>query len=56
MSRRFFSAAYSVEIDRCTFCDLTWFDQDELAMLQCLIENRIVSEITEPLTTGHPTS
>jgi heat shock protein HtpX len=42
MYRGFFSAAYVVEIDRCSFCGLTWFDQEELAMLQCLIENRIV--------------
>jgi Zn-finger nucleic acid-binding protein len=40
MYRGFFSAAYAVEIDRCSFCGLTWFDQDELEMLQCLIESR----------------
>jgi heat shock protein HtpX len=42
MYRGSFSAAYVVEIDRCSFCGLTWFDQEELAMLQCLIESRIV--------------
>ncbi len=42
MLRGFFSAAYPVEVDRCSYCGLTWFDQDELEMLQCLIENRIV--------------
>jgi len=50
MFRTFFSAAYEIEIDRCSFCGITWFDQDELEMLQCLIENRIVPDSTEP---GH---
>jgi heat shock protein HtpX len=45
MHRTFFSAAYAIDIDRCSFCGLTWFDQDELEMLQCLIENRIVPEV-----------
>ncbi|HXY55422.1 MAG TPA: zinc metalloprotease HtpX [Nitrospirota bacterium] len=39
MSRGFYSLAYLIEIDRCSFCGLTWFDQDELEMLQCLIES-----------------
>jgi Zn-finger nucleic acid-binding protein len=47
MSRGFYSQAHLIEIDRCGFCGLTWFDQDELAMLQCLIENRILPEIDE---------
>ncbi len=38
MDRGFYSAALLVEIDRCSFCGLSWFDQDELEMLQCLIE------------------
>ncbi len=42
MWRGFYSSAHLIEVDRCTYCSLTWFDQDELAMLQCLIENRIV--------------
>lgn len=37
MYRGFYSAAYLIEIDRCGFCGLTWFGQDELEMLQCLI-------------------
>jgi len=37
--RGFYSAAYFIEIDRCSFCGLTWFDQDELEMLQCLIKS-----------------
>ncbi len=42
MSRGFYSSAHMIEVDRCSFCGLTWFDRDELGMLQCLIENRIV--------------
>ena len=45
MLRIFYSSAYLIEIDRCLLCGYTWFDQDELEMLQCLIENRIVPEI-----------
>lgn len=44
MYRGFYSLAHLVEIDRCGFCAFTWFDQDELAMLQCLIENRIMPD------------
>jgi heat shock protein HtpX len=40
MYRGFYSLAYPIEIDRCSFCGLTWFDQDELEMLQCLIASR----------------
>lgn len=46
MYRGFFSQAHLIEVDRCSFCGITWFDQDELEMLQCLIENRIVPDIT----------
>ena len=42
MSRSFYSAAHMINVDRCSFCELTWFDRDELEMLQCLIENRIM--------------
>jgi heat shock protein HtpX len=52
MSRGFYSQAHLIEVDRCSFCGLTWFDQDELEMLQCLIENRIVPDITEPERVG----
>jgi Zn-finger nucleic acid-binding protein len=45
MSRGFYSQAHLIEVDRCGFCGITWFDQDELRMLQCLIENRIVPDI-----------
>ncbi|HET6365021.1 MAG: zf-TFIIB domain-containing protein, partial [Nitrospirota bacterium] len=40
MYRGFYSLAYLIETDRCSFCGLTWFDQDELEMLQCLIASR----------------
>jgi len=48
MMRGFYSQAHLIEVDRCSFCGITWFDQDELEMLQCLIENRIVPEIAGP--------
>ncbi len=41
MYRGFFSAVYFIEIDRCSFCGITWFDRDEFDMLQCLIENKV---------------
>jgi heat shock protein HtpX len=37
MYRGFYSLAYLIEIDRCSFCGITWFGRDELEMLQCLI-------------------
>jgi heat shock protein HtpX len=47
MYRGFYSLAHLIEIDRCGFCGITWFEQDELEMLQCMIENRIMPEISE---------
>jgi Zn-finger nucleic acid-binding protein len=44
MYRGFYSMTHLIEVDRCSYCGLTWFDQDELAMLQCLIENRLVPD------------
>jgi heat shock protein HtpX len=44
MLRTFYSLAYLIAIDRCSLCNVTWFDADELEMLQCLIENRITAE------------
>jgi len=38
MRHRFYSYAYHVEIDECPPCNITWFDADELEILQCLIE------------------
>ena len=45
MMRRFYSLVYLIEVDMCGFCGITWFDKDELEMLQCMVENRIVPEI-----------
>jgi len=44
MYRGFYSSAHLVEVDRCGGCEITWFDQDELEMLQCMIENRLLPE------------
>ena len=41
--RTFYSLAYLVEIDRCNYCDIIWFDADELAILQCVIENKMTA-------------
>jgi heat shock protein HtpX len=54
MSRGFYSLTYLVEVDRCSFCGLTWFDRDELEMLQCMIENRLVADADGPQTTMTP--
>ena len=43
MMRTFHSLAYLIEIDRCGFCGMTWFDQEELEMLQCVIEARLTA-------------
>lgn len=43
--RTFYSLAYLIEIDKCSLCNITWFDADELEMLQCLIENKITVKI-----------
>src|SRR5574341_236804 len=40
MHRQFYSQAHLIEIDRCGFCSLTWFEQNELEMLQCIITSR----------------
>jgi heat shock protein HtpX len=45
MMRTFYSLAYLIEIDRCTYCNLTWFDMDELEMLQCVIENKMTTRL-----------
>lgn len=49
MYRGLYSMAHPVEIDRCSYCGLIWFDRDELDMLQCMIENRLVGELSAPL-------
>jgi heat shock protein HtpX len=48
MFRTFYSLAYLIEIDRCGICGITWFDRDELEMLQCIIENKITPRIDLP--------
>jgi heat shock protein HtpX len=45
MSRGFYSLAHLIDVDRCGFCEITWFGKDELEMLQCLIENKIVPDL-----------
>ena len=38
MIRNLYSLVYPIEVDRCYQCALTWFDKNELEMLQYLIE------------------
>lgn len=40
MRRRIFNRYFPVEIDKCQQCGLTWFDKDELEVMQCLYEMR----------------
>jgi heat shock protein HtpX len=47
MMRTFYTLAYPVQIDRCSSCGVTWFDPDELDMLQCMIANKMASEPME---------
>lgn len=42
MCRRIFNRYYPVEIDKCAQCGLTWFDKDELEVMQCIYEMRNV--------------
>jgi len=43
MNRTYYSMAYLVEIDRCSYCGISWFEKDELEILQCMIDNRMAS-------------
>jgi len=52
MMRTFYSLAYLVEIDRCNYCGVTWFDPDELEMLQCMIVNKMAADPLEPSPVG----
>lgn len=45
MLRTFYSLAYLIEIDRCGLCNITWFDAEELEMLQCLIDNKLTAKL-----------
>jgi Zn-finger nucleic acid-binding protein len=40
MRRRLFNRYYPVEVDKCMACGLTWFDRDELEIMQCIYELR----------------
>jgi Zn-finger nucleic acid-binding protein len=39
-------------VDRCSYCGLTWFDRDELEMLQCMIENRLLPDAADATMSG----
>ncbi len=41
MNRLFYTEAYPIEVDRCYFCGIYWFQKDELEVLQCLIEDQV---------------
>jgi heat shock protein HtpX len=41
MRRVYYTYAYLVEVDRCSLCGVTWFNHDELEILQCLIDSRV---------------
>jgi hypothetical protein len=43
MNRTFYSIAYLVELDRCSYCGISWFENDELEILQCMIDHRMAS-------------
>ncbi len=47
MFRSFYSYAFLIELDKCSMCRVTWFDADELDMLQCLIENKITDALVD---------
>ncbi len=44
MLRGFYSMSHLVEVDRCGHCGLTWFDQNELEMLQCMAALRLTAD------------
>ena len=39
--RGHFNYEHALEVDRCTICDLVWFDRDELEALQILTERQV---------------
>ncbi|MCP4653615.1 MAG: M48 family metalloprotease [Candidatus Omnitrophica bacterium] len=39
MVRHFYTFAYHVEVDTCSRCHATWFDVDELEIVQYMVEN-----------------
>ena len=40
----FFNRYYHIEVDKCMACGLTWFDKDELDVMQCIFETRDAQE------------
>lgn len=50
MYRGFYSLSQPIEVDRCSFCGITWFDKNELEMLQCIIANRLTSSAESGIT------
>jgi Zn-dependent protease with chaperone function/Zn-finger nucleic acid-binding protein len=40
MMRRHYSYEHAVEVDHCSICDVTWFEKDELEVLQLLVERQ----------------
>lgn len=40
MRRQFFVYSYPVEVDRCIYCPNTWFDKQELELLQYIYEHK----------------
>lgn len=52
MMRNFYTMAYLIEVDSCSFCNLVWFDEDELEMVQYLIENKKSTELAGKTVRG----
>jgi heat shock protein HtpX len=44
MMRSFYSYGYLIELDKCAICNMTWFDRDELEMLQCMIDEQMLTK------------
>jgi len=54
MFRSFYSYAFLIELDKCSICKVTWFDADELEMLQCLIENKLPETASDHIGRPQP--
>jgi Zn-finger nucleic acid-binding protein len=48
MHRTFYSVALLIEVDRCSSCGVTWFDKDELDMVQWLVEKGTTTHAAGP--------
>lgn len=44
MMRSFYSYGYLIELDKCLLCSMTWFDRDEIEMLQCMINEQMLTK------------